>query len=296
MKSQKFGVELECTGITREAASRVAGSFFGTTPVYVGGGYQTYEVRDQQSRTWKFVYDSSIKAENRNGSFAGNDYKVEMVSPILRYEDIELLQELIRNLKKAGAKVNDSCGIHIHVDGANHTAKSLRNLMNIGLAKEDLIFQALNINAYRRMNYAKPLRVGVVNEANRVKTSSVDQLANIWYEGNVSGRFQHYNDTRYSWLNLHNFWYRGTCEFRLFNATLHAGKMKSYIQFCLAVSHQAINQSSANAKRTQTTNPAYTFRTWLLRLGLIGDEFKTARLHLLANLEGNKAWRSGRPA
>ena len=32
-------------------------------------------------------------------------------------------------------------------------------------------------------------------------------------------------------------------------------------------------------------------RTWLLRLGFIGDEFKTARHHLLKNLEGNIAWK-----
>ena len=35
----------------------------------------------------------------------------------------------------------------------------------------------------------------------------------------------------------------------------------------------------------------YTFRCWLLRLGFIGDEFATAREHLLKNLPGNSAWR-----
>jgi len=80
-------------------------------------------------------------------------------------------------------------------------------------------------------------------------------------------------------------------EFRLFNSTTHAGKIKAYIQFCLAISHQALTPKSASARKTQTDNEKYTFRTWLLRLGLIGDEFRTARLHLLAKLEGNTAWR-----
>ena len=40
-----------------------------------------------------------------------------------------------------------------------------------------------------------------------------------------------------------------------------------------------------------TENEKYTFRTWLLRLGLIGDEFKTARGHLLEHLDGCIAWR-----
>lgn len=84
---------------------------------------------------------------------------------------------------------------------------------------------------------------------------------------------------------------KGTIEFRLFNSTTHAGKVKSYIQLCLAVSHQALSQRSASRRKTQSANEKYTFRTWLLRLGLIGDEFKTARLHLLEHLEGCIAWK-----
>jgi len=36
--------------------------------------------------------------------------------------------------------------------------------------------------------------------------------------------------------------------------------------------------------------------TWLLRLGLIGDEFKTARHHLLKNLDGCIAWKDPQQA
>ena len=77
----------------------------------------------------------------------------------------------------------------------------------------------------------------------------------------------------------------------MFNSTLHAGEVKSYIQLCLAISHQALIQKGASRTKTQSSNEKYTFRTWLLRLGLIGDEFKTARQHLLKNLDGNIAWR-----
>jgi len=84
---------------------------------------------------------------------------------------------------------------------------------------------------------------------------------------------------------------KGTIEFRLFNSTLHAGEIKAYIQLCLAISHQALTQHRAFQTRTVPENEKYTFRGWLLRLGMIGEEFKTARLHLLKNLEGNIAWR-----
>ncbi|MEW5946558.1 MAG: hypothetical protein AB1742_10210, partial [bacterium] len=48
----------------------------------------------------------------------------------------------------------------------------------------------------------------------------------------------------------------------------------------------------------QTVNPIssrYDFRVFLLALGLVGDEFKTARHHLLANLDGDSAFKNGRP-
>ncbi|MEG2687511.1 MAG: virulence associated protein, partial [Christensenellaceae bacterium] len=73
--------------------------------------------------------------------------------------------------------------------------------------------------------------------------------------------------------------------------TVHAGKIKAYIQFCLAITAQALNQKYASPTKSQTTNDKYSFRVWLLRLGMIGDEFKTAREHLLSHLEGCIAWR-----
>ena len=119
---------------------------------------------------------------------------------------------------------------------------------------------------------------------------SMSEFETLWYNGS-SRRGVHYDSTRYHALNLHSVFSKGTIEFRMFNSTLHAGEVKSYIQLCLAISHQALIQQRAMRTRTQSENEKYTFRTWLLRLGLIGDEFKTARQHLLKNLEGNIAWK-----
>ena len=55
------------------------------------------------------------------------------------------------------------------------------------------------------------------------------------------------------------------------------------------------NQKCTQMRKTEITeNPAFTFRTFLLRLGLIGPEYKNVRKHLLANLEGDRAWRYDR--
>lgn len=289
MKTQKFGIEIEMTGITRATAANVIAGHFSAGAYHVGGGYDTYTIRDDKNRRWKIMSDSSIIAETRRGRTANKTYKVEFVSPVCVYEDIETIQEIARKLRAAGAKVNDSCGIHVHVDAAPHNVKTLRNIVNIMAAKEDLLYKTLQVNA-RRVDYCKKTDTRFLEDINRKRPKSMDAFESMWYNG-LSERDQHYSQTRYRGLNLHSVFSKGTVEFRLFNSTLHAGEVKSYIQLCLAISHQALIQKGASHAKTISDNEKYTFRTWLLRLGLIGDEFKTARTHLLKNLEGNIAWR-----
>lgn len=281
MKTQKFGIEIELTGLTRRAAAGIIAGYFGTQSEFIGGTYSTWQVRDNGSRAWKLVSDASIRIEGGEA--------VELVSPICQYEDIETIQELVRLLRAGGAKANSSCGIHIHIDASTHTARSIRNISNIMVSKEDLIFKALKVDENRAHRYCKKAEDKFINEINRKKPQSLAEVKRLWYSGG-DGSSQHYHESRYHALNLHSVFSKGTIEFRLFNGTTHAGKIKSYIQLCLAISQQAITQRSASKRKTVTGNDKYTFRTWLLRLGLIGDEFKTARLHLLANLEGNIAW------
>lgn len=200
------------------------------------------------------------------------------------------IQEIIRELKKHGAITNKSCGIHVHIDASPFDARTLRNITNIMASKEDLIYKALKVSVARENQYCKKVEQRFLEELNQKKPKTLDGVEQIWYDGD-SRRFEHYDDSRYHCLNLHSVFQKGTIEFRLFNGTLHAGKIKAYIQFCLAIGAQALNQTCASRRKTQTTNEKYTFRTWLLRLGLIGDEFSTARQHLLADLPGCIAWR-----
>lgn len=289
MRDQRFGIEIEMTGITRAAAAKVIAGYFYTTASHVGGTYDTYTVRSDDGRQWKLVSDASIHCETRRGSTSNKEYSVELVSPICRYEDIPTVQEIVRQLRHAGAKVNDSCGIHVHVDASPHDVKTLRNIVNIMASKEDLLYKALDVQVDRQY-YCKKADTRFLDEMNHKRPRTMDELEAIWYNGR-GGRYQHYDNTRYHALNLHSVFSKGTIEFRLFNSTLHAGWVKTYIQLCLAISNQALVQKGASRARTQSPNEKYTFRTWLLRLGMIGDEFKTARSFLLEKLDGNIAWR-----
>ncbi len=294
MRTQRFGIEIEMTGITREKAAEAIAEYFGTESFYIGTYYKTYGAKDRQGRTWKATFDSSIIAQKKSGGRtvrAADEYKCEVVSPILTYEDMADLQEIIRQLRHKGAFVNSQCGIHIHVDASRYTPQTLRNLVNIIASKEDILYKALRIDP-ARMRWCQKTNEKLIEAINRRKPQTMEALKDIWYAGSTRGRDEHYNDTRYHGLNLHSTFTKGTVEFRLFNSTTHAGEIKAYIQFCLAVSHQALTQKKASARKTVTDNEKYAFRCWMLRLGLSGDEFKTCRLHFLKHLEGNSAWRN----
>ena len=293
LKEQRFGIEIEMTGITREAAAETAAEYFGTRSRYIGSYYDVYAALDPEGRQWKFMSDGSIDAQKRVGGkkiSADREYQTEMVSPICRYEDIVSIQEIVRKLKERGAFVNKTCGIHVHIDASPFDARTLRNITNIMASKEDLIYKALQVSVSREHSYCQKVEQRFLEELNRKKPKTLDGVERIWYGGD-SRRDTHYDDSRYHCLNLHSVFQKGTVEFRLFNGTLHAGKIKAYIQFSLAIGAQALNQSCASRRKTQTTNEKYTFRTWLLRLGLNGEEFATARYHLLKELPGCIAWR-----
>lgn len=289
LQDQKFGVEIELTGISRYQAASVLAKHFGVTSQHGGGSYDKYIVSDAEGREWTIMRDSSLSPQKKDGSIASDEYRVEFVTPICRYSDIGTIQQIVREFRHAGAIVNNSCGIHIHVDSSAHTVQSLKNLLNIVRAHQDLIYKALEVGTGRSA-YCKKLESDLVDQAKGAKR--MDRLADIWYRED-GRRTIHYNDSRYHIVNLHSFFQNKGVEFRCFNSSTHSGKIKAYIQFSLAISAQAINQKFSSSKPIQTDNDKYAFRCWLLRMGLIGDEFKTCRYHLLKNLSGNSAWRHG---
>ena len=304
MKKQTIGVEIEMNNISRDKAAKVAARYFGTgryENTAARNGYYTWSAWDAQGREWKFQKDVSILGPDAK--------KCEMVTPILKYEDIPFLQELVRKLRHAGARSDASrgCGVHIHIGANGHTPQTLRNLANIMASHERLLIDAINISSSRIHTYCQTVDQNFLRTLNRRKPRTMTQLADIWYSSQNAnyGRGQHYNSSRYHMLNLHSTFTKGTVEFRLFQfdnpsearkGGLHAGQLKSYIQLCLALSQMAKTVRTASPKPQQNENPKYAMRTWLLRLGFIGDEFKTAREILTKRLAGDTAFRYGRQA
>ena len=295
MKNQTIGVEVEMNNISRERAAEVAAAYFGTNNYrYEGGSYSTWVAYDASGRKWSMKYDSSIEGDSSQ--------KCECVTPILHYDDIELLQGLVRKFREAGAKSSPrrGCGVHVHIGADGHTPQTLRNLVNIMASHETLLARSIGIADERLWRWCKVVDRRFLREVNDKKPSTMEKFADVWYRSQnaSSDRTWHYNDSRYHMLNLHATFTKGTVEFRAFQfdnwrgdgkgCGLHAGKLKAYIQLCLAINNYAkvVKYTIPNEPTANIENPRFAMRNWMKQMGMVGDEFKTARKHFMDKLPG----------
>ena len=301
MLEHRFGIEIEMTGITRNRAAEIVAETINGRKVHAGGFYDKWEVIQPDGRVWSVVSDASIITRKKDGhsyASAGGLYSVELVSPILTYrQDIETLQEIVRALRKGGAisEAELQCGIHIHLDGEPHTPLSIRNFINIIASKNDLLYKALQIKP-ERMRWCKKMDDNLVRRIKTRRPKTKEAIKKIWYEGYGGFEETHYHQSRYHFLNLHSYFTGNhTVELRGFNGELHAGKIRAYVVLALALNYQALTQRGASSRKPQTENEKFAMRTYLNRIGLIGDEFKACREHLYKHLDGVAAWRYGYP-
>lgn len=310
MKKLGFGVEIEMGCISIENTVKLIAKFYHDkygTPIntsYDGGYYREWSTRDHLGRKWKGMTDGS--ASGRLGHIS-----CEMVTPILNYDDIEDLQEIVRILRQNGARsgVDYNAGVHIHVtdnfdqDGGQ-TAKSIRNLVNIMASHGKILMKAINVSAMRE-HWCRPVDRHFLERINQLRPTNYRDLGVCWYNSEylfndviADPHGNHYDDTRYQILNLHSMFTNKGIEFRLFefHRGLHAGELKAWIQLCLAMCSYATIVRYSRPTPVDMSNEKYAMNSWLKNMGLIGEEFKTARKHLLKRLDGDTAYRNGRPS
>lgn len=299
MKNQKFGIEVETTGLSRHHAARIIADLLGEgSRLEHRSSYDAWVAIGPDGREWKAVSDSSVNTSGEG--------MAEIVSPICTWEDIDLIQAIIRALRDAGARTDASCGIHIHVSADGFDAAGLTRLTKMVAAKEKLVHAALGINPNRIYRWCRPVDRAFLERLESRKPKTLEAFAATWYNDAHSWAYdatEHYHPSRYHLLNLHATFQKGTIrngrierlgtiEYRAFDGTMHAGKIKAYLQFCLALTHYAKASKSACGRESTLDATKYTMRCWLLRLGFKGDEFKTARKHLMSLLPGDSAWRT----
>jgi len=275
MKDRKFGIEIEVERISRSgAAGAVARALTAAGIADVSeGGERVYSALG----TWNVVHDGSLNSG------------CEVVSPPMTYRDsINALQEVVRELRRAGAKVESSCGVHVHVSTEGLDARNVANLAKMIFSKQQVIRRALNVSDRRWGHYTAPLEQDWVRSISRAR--SMDSLKRAWYRTSSIQRANshagsRYDSSRYHGLNLHSVFYRGTAEFRFFNGTLHAGQIRAYVAFCLAAVQTAKETRGFQIRECQASDQRHEFRTFLWRnLALVGEEFAAVREHLTKNL------------
>ncbi|MRJ09738.1 amidoligase enzyme [Ornithobacterium rhinotracheale] len=217
--NRKFGVEIEFFGPSDEdLAFKMNLS---------GLAYQMERYNHATRNHWKFTTDSSIRGDNAK----------ELVSPPLQGNDgLQALRKACKALRLADAKVNRSCGLHIHIDANDFDLESFKLLVRNWIRIEPQIDQMMppsrraNNNTYCQSN----IDANIDQRINRAST--ILHLTNIF-------------GTRYKKLNLLSFQRHGTIEFRQHGGSTNYRKIKQWILICsrlVEASKQGISINNLN--------------------------------------------------
>lgn len=168
---------------------------------------------------WKAERDSSIRASRYDRE------QCEFISPVLRgAEGIQQVLTALKAIKDHGARVNDSCGLHITLTFPASDRKALERLVHLVANHEKAIFASTGTKRRERGFYSRPMHSQ--NTAAAAQTAA--------------------SQNRFHILNLTHV-QRGSnrIEIRAFAGTLNATKIIGYIRLCLALVEKVLS-----AKRT----------------------------------------------
>jgi hypothetical protein len=288
MKQLKFGTELEYTNISREKAAKAIHSVVGGTVRYTGGSYDSWTVTDVSGREWKAVSDASLGCRATTA---------EVVTPILGYDDIETLQEIVRALRKAGAKADSEVtSQHVHIGVEGFTARQIANLARIYYKQEALLLKAAGTHDSRLRRYTKPTDREFIARLEAAKPDTKEELNKAWF-GYANPNPEHYDSARYRSLNPTTYgeWARSNSDFSTASATPESPRATSTSASPSRPRRSPRNApapnalaSSAKPAQNTTPRPAPPPRTDRKRI----QEHPHA---LLKNLPGSAAWKNGRP-
>lgn len=161
-------------------------------------------------------------------------------------------------------------GVEVSFPLEGHTGTSLRNLVHMIYSRQHLIKKAF------------------MQEGNILEMELITRLAEAGKEVNTVDNFKiAIAETSHPGIILDD----EKITFKFYNRDISPEKTEAYIQFLTVLIKTSKELKYASAKVAQTDNEKYAFRTWLVRLGMVGGEYKKARKILLENLSGNGAFR-----
>lgn len=230
---------------------------FGVEPKYMGVPSFAYQIETAEET---FTVDRAGKISTSKGN------EVELESIINGRVEVEELSDLSET---------ETTGFEVAVPMEGHTGITLRNLVNMVYSKQVLIKKSLGITANIvendfciRINEAKIETLEDFKTA--IESVGEKRCPGITFDFNID-----------------------SITFKFFEWEASPEKIKAYTQLVALLTQIAKALKHASAKSKDTDNDKFTFRVWLVKIGMVGDEYKTARKVLLEKLEGNSAFRSG---
>lgn len=215
---KKFGVEIEFSGI----------GIAQTLTALRNAGIQVHAERynhTDHADHWKIVPDGSVA----NGQ--------EVVSPILSGMDgLYEAARVVTALNKAGAKINQTCGLHVHFDAAELSVNELRTICE-RYAKHEAQIDAFMPTSRRANNNRYCMSLANVVACRAFKQArTVRELA----DAQVS---------RYFKVNLQAYLRHQTIEFRQHSGTVEATKLINWVLFLSAFIDESVRLAGANTSQ-----------------------------------------------
>lgn len=203
-----FGIEIECVGLSQHHAARALRD--------AGVHCEVPGYTHRTMASWKVVPDGSLRG--RNGA-------CEVVSPVLSGTDgLAEVRTVMKILRDAGARVNESCGMHVHV-----------GVDNLSRAEQAAVIEMYHGWQWAFTAWVKERRING-SWARLRNAAMTTTLVNSWKraEDNDAVRsVARYND-RYYALNVASYERHGTFEFRAHHGSLNGTNAAAWIALHLA--------------------------------------------------------------
>lgn len=215
-------------GIEIEAILPPGVSYQQLAVIIEGAGVPCYYVsysHTTERAKWKVVTDGSLSAGVGGGS------GVEVVSPPLTEAGFDQIEKVCRALASIGARVNRSCGLHVHIGARTLSVPTLKKLASLYIENEPVIDRLL-----------PPSRRGNAN--NYCKSITGANVAALASASDLRGITNAIGGGRYVKLNFEAFWRHGTVEFRQHSGTIDAVKIIEWIKFCSKMVAAAAREAS----------------------------------------------------
>ena len=154
-----------------------------------------------------------------------------------------------------------------------HTGATLRNMLNMLYSKQPVIKKVFEIEA-------DILQADFIADLNKSSIQTIEEFRNEIDRKQENG----FHGIEFDFTN-------NTITFKFFRHLQEPDRLEAYTHFVSLLSQSAKGLKHASPKPTATDNYKFTMRTWLIRLGFVGNQYKRSRKLLLENLDGNGAYR-----